>query len=1405
MMCEDVQERPLEEDLDSEEEGDLESYLEEESSNELLERVRELQAENSALALANESQREAYERCLDEVANHVVQALLNQKDLREECIKLKMRVFDLERQNRTLCDLLQEKMLSQSSIHHQPSLGAMTELKQELEAQNNSQLRGHREHVHNGTTESTDSSMEALSPFLKKKAHILEVLRKMEETDPLKFHLSCSFCNYSQSLVSKDTVLKSRFPQALCSQMCTNPNAHQHANGEGGGSASDHSSCQKCMKCLMLSNRDGNSPAKNNHTCTSKVDNLNLACPDNRETKFVLAADGTNSLSNRLSVDTSIHSQKREDTSSKHQSSDVSDSYELTDQSVISDSYSLQLSKSSSDVPCKTEGALMEKDIEPRADLHAKEGSVKISTAEVNNTSKLPALEVKSAYCESDKKESVHKGLLFSPSENNFASKVLDDISVPEKDNPSQDLVTEKAKIALNPTHISCLTEVKASSSKLLRFLKIPNIGERTSVANPLRLSPQLTRSSKIPCRTNNYEVHHSPVTPRKANTTERQRQTLSSKQETYLNTLSAPTPPPQTDDLSLSSEKELGVSLVPSTISPNKPTMASQLQKNLQKVPHYENVHEPSHPRGLSASQIPEEATVSFFHTGVGIQGKQANVSAEKPPGLKQQNSLGGSDSLCDCPVSDSISVKADSTVWHPQPSHHSLPSHSSLSKIQHAGSSVRPQDKADQEQIIIPQVSEHFQSSPPAAPRTNPPPIPKKSGIARHSGESSHSFKERLAALGKLRNIENSPVSVQTIDVTEAQSTVSKMISTNAKIKTAERLSDFGEHSHAKSTTNNTGSVINYQGPCQSFNQGAKSLPSSSLMSKSEVEFSSPKIVLAKPESPKTKALPLSMPNSEASQAVRTYAKSTPPQNLPNIVKTFSSPNKLPIKSPTKSTQVATNLTKPVQEVPRYLSKSEDRSQVKAKKKSTTSGDSLPPHPTRSSDTNEEKRHSAPSPQSAIEQKVMKGIEENVLKLQEQDKGQPPEVKQKTSNGIASWFGLKKSKLPALSRKHDLSKGKEDKKEWKLSISSMGKDTKLATKAKSELESLNISILMEKAQDLHKALEGERAYVNGMAADRSGRGHSCEVVMDQAQGQLSVMYRGITSDNFMQQLLNRVDGQDPNSGSMSQRRLSFDCKSKSAFNLQPNGISQTRSSENMEKCSDLISKVDHVTSVESVAEPIHHQHFAGSGMSTYTLDSGIGTFPLPDSSVSAGNKSIPKLKSRGEGDISLSSGTKVPRKAWTLERELSSLEEGGKELEALEAVHMARIVQEDDDHFRANLIAKNWTFPSLKMSAEAPDVYVSVRDGVEPEKQKNSFRRNTKHCEASAPHDTRGQPVPAPAQPGPRAKGHSHGNLDAGLELVREGPDDALSPGPQLALETPESLSDSLYDSLSSCGSQG
>ncbi|XP_023192471.1 uncharacterized protein LOC102237491 isoform X4 [Xiphophorus maculatus] len=80
------------------------------ADNPLLERLRVLEAENSALSVENDNQRKQYERCLDEVANQVVQALLTQKDLKEECVKLRTRVFDLEQQNRILSVLFQQRV-----------------------------------------------------------------------------------------------------------------------------------------------------------------------------------------------------------------------------------------------------------------------------------------------------------------------------------------------------------------------------------------------------------------------------------------------------------------------------------------------------------------------------------------------------------------------------------------------------------------------------------------------------------------------------------------------------------------------------------------------------------------------------------------------------------------------------------------------------------------------------------------------------------------------------------------------------------------------------------------------------------------------------------------------------------------------------------------------------------------------------------------------------------------------------------------------------------------------------------------------------------------------------------------------------------------------------------------------
>ncbi|XP_026867755.2 nck-associated protein 5-like [Electrophorus electricus] len=1493
MMSEEVQCRALEEDPESEE-GDLESYLEEESSSELLERVRELQAENSALSLANESQREAYERCLDEVANHVVQALLNQKDLREECIKLKMRVFDLERQNRTLCELLQEKLHNQSCVHQQTGscLEHITELQHSdvsklIETQKNAQAKGNGECAQNcfPDTQSSAASMEALSPFLKKKAHILEVLRKLEETDPLRYHRSSgisSLCEYSQALVSKDTMLACRdnssrcnASKTHCSHSCSDLCTHQHLNGGEHNSAK----CGSCSTCLILSNKDSVGLANSSHNCCTStavnIDNLNLASPECHKSQDLQSltkptAGTSEDVVNRKSAGVSVSSSEQSlDPSSEPVPKEGSDSLPklpvaerdqnrvpdhepptsfatiergAKDNNRISDvPVDSESSKRSSGSTCDeqiidaniTSASLPEKDFK-HLNVVASErldkvtGHEELSQKDDTNVytvhptiSKLPTLGLKEslqeAYCESDSSKLVHKGLLFSPNENQTASRVLDEICVPVKDSIPQDHQADRSKL-VSPNQVSCLREVKASPSKLLKFLKIPTIGERSPAANTPRLSPQLARSSKIPCRSNNYEVHHSPVAVRKATTTERQKQSPGPKSETYPTAHSAPTSPPQPDEPPPVVPKEVNIS---KNSRGGKLAQTGTPQKNIRKIPHYENVADLSvSASSTDISQVLGEVSTALRHASSNterVKAKQGHFAGEKPTSVKSQKDTSpGSD------ISDQ-EESSDSPVWHKQVNHRSLPTQSSSQKSQ-LGISTRSKSQEKNEPV-----KDQSQNAGSPIKRNDPPPIPKKTGTGRHANESSHSFKERLAALGKLRNQEESVACSQSAEKRELQSSVGVHPRPSDKIKNADRNSDCktGEHRLSKNTdsieekpyvSGQMDSAISKQAQFQPADQGIKSLPVSSVISKLENESS--RMSLAKPESPKSK-MPPPTSNLEAVQALRSYAKSATPHSLSyggkNIASPHSgSPNKIPLKSPTKTVPPSLNRDgKPSQELPKYLSKSEDRSQLRAsKKKNSSGGDSLPPPPPRPVESGEEKRHSAPSPQSSIEQKVMKGIEENMLKLQEQDKGQVTEVKQKASSGIANWFGLRKSKLPALSRKPETSKGKDDKREWKLNISSVGKDTKVPAK-KPESESLNISMLMEKAEGLHKALEEERAYVNGVALDRQGKGHSCEVVMDQVQGQLSVMYRGVPSDNFMQQLLNRVDGKDVGGISVAHRRLSFDCKVRPVFSHGTAGVSQTRSREDMEKSSALISKVDGVSD-ENLADSMHHEHFAGSGISTHTLDSGIGTFPLPDYSANAGCKNTPKVKAQGENEPPLpqGSGVKIPHKAWNLERELSSLEEDyimGQEMDSttlegkIASSQVSDMCLEGTDVCGAPMRSgptKNWTFPNPKGSTDSSDVYLGVGKVLEPVTEKSSFRRRTKTGEAAVGRDSETAQVR-------RGKGRGPGNPDAvrepGLELVRERPDDALSPGHPQVLETPESLSDSLYDSLSSCGSQG
>ncbi|XP_061591110.1 nck-associated protein 5-like [Cololabis saira] len=1411
-MSDEAEPRVCDEDFGSDEEGeeaDVESYLEDNSS-ELMDRLRELEAENSALMLANESQREAYERCLDEVANHVVQALLNQKDLREECIKLKMLVFDLERQNRALCELFQQKLPNHPPAHYQVQAGPLPDnssqmhndsAKQVEPAQTEAQAKGNgycTQHASPGSC-GTAASMEALSPFFKKKAHILEVLRKMEETDPLKFHPSTTtlpFCDYSQVLISTEAVLASADPlprqckshHTFCHCSCLD--THQHVNSDGSVKCEGGDTC--CLRCK----RSPDSPSKPcNHVCTPlKVISAaqSYVAPD---------AAAASDCHSKTRTDQSVPPSKQMAVNEVHQQPAVATGNSSLTEMVRQ---SLELVKAERD---KFESHVKSATSEDLSALCA--------PAQLPNSGRECA---QISLCDVDTGDGIGKDVALS------SNAILRDTSaVQEKDGTDEEASSVRASASVSPSP-SCLSDVKAaainSPSKLLKFLKIPSMGEKCQASpSAVRLSPQLTRNSRIPCRTNNYEVYHSPVPSRRVTTAERCRQPPPppSRSESYPATHSAPTSPPQPEDVcplpvkdisysSLSAPKasagaglKSGASTAPSSCSP----------KVSQRVPHYENVCDISSSReDVTAKDLERRTTLSSQGKANGGERKLIKSLPESvlnPPPRQKQSSSSTSEST------SGDEEDSDSPVWV---NHHSLPTSSAVSKAQSRVSYSQTREKQEVEVREVSVASSDVTQPPTLVRKSDSSSIPKRptAVAARSQPDSSHhAFKDRLAALGKLKSSEDLQAGLRLVDTNEGTYG-------EERSKTVERPMDKEEHRHSKYTDSLDGKPkmnsvgLKCPGTSQIYEQAVKFQSSANTGAKQE-------LCVAKVEGPKSK-IGLLSPSADAPQVLRNNIKCPGSLNLSYNVKApqcSNSPNKIPPKSPSRPCQGPSfQRGGKASEAPRYSSKSEERSKISGKgKKNPLYGDSLPPPPPRPPVSEGEKPlQPVPSPQSAIEQKVMKGIEENVLKLQEQDRGgQGSEVKQKASNGIASWFGLKKSKLPALSRKTDATKAKDEKKEWKINIPSVGRDpVKMATRCKEGVEGLNISTLMEKAEGLRRALEEERAYV-----ERSGRGHSCEVVMDQAQGQLAVMYRGGRSDNFMQQLLNRVDGKDVIS--VPQRRLSFDCKtSKPVFSQQSEVISHTSSHDDMEKGCDRIGKL---TSDENLSDSVHSQHFAGSGASTYTLDSGIGTFPLPDCSSSAAGRSL--TKTRGGAELlSSDSPGRAGRRARTLDREPTSQEEcmaPHKQLiptiqygSVLEA-RTAGVIHEEKEVHGANMFSprsKTWTFPNLKTPSGPAEVYLAVEEEEEEVVSFGSpYRGSTKASTSSSGRvDPGNLPLPAPAGLSRRGKARPPSGPEvspAGLELLRERPEEALSPSRPQVLETPESLSDSLYDSLSSCGSQG
>ncbi|XP_034533894.1 nck-associated protein 5-like [Notolabrus celidotus] len=244
--------------------------------------------------------------------------------------------------------------------------------------------------------------------------------------------------------------------------------------------------------------------------------------------------------------------------------------------------------------------------------------------------------------------------------------------------------------------------------------------------------------------------------------------------------------------------------------------------------------------------------------------------------------------------------------------------------------------------------------------------------------------------------------------------------------------------------------------------------------------------------------------------------------------------------------------------------------------------------------------------SPGCTIEEKVMMGIEENLQKCQEQEKVAATEAKQKTGPSLANWFGLRKSKLPALNgKKADSPKGKEEKKELKIGSVLGGKQMKSDKKK-------------EKKQKDGQEVQNNSEMNNKLSSIMD----HCNNQMGQIASQIQCTTAFIGKDQFVKELLGKT------------------AVKGNSLAASPPGISSPKKhgemKGDMEICTDtatllMTQKINLRAENEEgrIPDTACQDHMIGSGCQMRTLDSGIGTFPLPDSVTRSSSRHIPKSES--------------------------------------------------------------------------------------------------------------------------------------------------------------------------------
>ncbi|XP_029419103.1 nck-associated protein 5 isoform X2 [Nannospalax galili] len=299
------------------------------------------------------------------------------------------------------------------------------------------------------------------------------------------------------------------------------------------------------------------------------------------------------------------------------------------------------------------------------------------------------------------------------------------------------------------------------------------------------------------------------------------------------------------------------------------------------------------------------------------------------------------------------------------------------------------------------------------------------------------------------------------------------------------------------------------------------------------------------------------------------------------------------------------------------------------------------------------------------SIEEKVMLCIQENVEKGQAQTKSTSVEVKPRTGPSFASWFGFRKSRLPALSsRKIDASKSKIEK-----------KDTKLKSERKKEKKK------PEGQSKIENELTRGTKSADGLSPDNGLQSKNNLKTSQDIYNQMKLEPRNrlspvacSTKDTFMTELLNRVDKKaapetESGSKSISCRNVlkgtsQGSCSASGSVSTQGSQKKTIKAKADMEiPRESLVTEVDEDLREDEediVPDSALPSHIIESNCQMRTLDSGIGTFPLPDSGTRSTGRYICQSESPEDTEPLLplqpAPSTASSARAQTLEREVPS-----------------------------------------------------------------------------------------------------------------------------------------------------